>query len=219
MGSLEIFKTMQLDLGFDLEFRMSGSLQAIQDETQYEFIRDRILSHRSQGYQVELLSPREARAIEPGLNPNLPGYMYSPLRAQANPVKATQSFATAAERLGARVLTGCEVVSISTMPDDSYRVTTPTGEFLTGKLALAAGAWCGPQGAMLGLDIPVVPVLRTDVGHRSLTAPGLLHNLIIRICAILEQATFRECRWTTGAYSPGANTPHPSPLWPSDARW
>ena len=167
MGSLEIFKTMQLDLGFDLEFRMSGSLQAIQDETQYEFTRDRILFQRSQGYQVELLSPREARAIEPGLNPNLPGYMYSPLRAQANPVKTTQSFATAAEHLGARVLTGCEVVSISTMPDDSYRVTTTIGEFLTGKLALAAGAWCGPLGAMLGLDIPVVPVR----GQMWATAP------------------------------------------------
>ena len=61
MGSLEIFKTMQLDLGFDLEFWASGSLQAVQDEAQYDFIRDRVLSQRSQGYRVELLTPREAR--------------------------------------------------------------------------------------------------------------------------------------------------------------
>src|SRR5439155_12960194 len=29
MGSLEIFKTLQLDLGYDIEFRQSGTLQAI----------------------------------------------------------------------------------------------------------------------------------------------------------------------------------------------
>ena len=167
MGSLEIFKTMQLDLGFDLEFRISGSLQAVQDEAQYDFIRDRVQVQRSQSYRVELLTSREAQAFEPGLNPDMPGYMYSPFRAQANPVKTTQSFATAAERLGARILTGCEVVSISAMPDDSYRVTTPIGEFQTGKLVLAAGAWCRPLGTMLGLEIPVVPVR----GQMWATAP------------------------------------------------
>src|SRR5713226_10120648 len=39
MGSLEIFKTLQLDLGYDVEFRQSGSLQAIQTEEQYAFAR------------------------------------------------------------------------------------------------------------------------------------------------------------------------------------
>ena len=37
MGSLEVFKTLQLDLGYDLEFRQGGSLQAIQTEEEYAF--------------------------------------------------------------------------------------------------------------------------------------------------------------------------------------
>ena len=32
MGSLEIFKTLQLDLRYDIEFRQSGTLQAIHTE-------------------------------------------------------------------------------------------------------------------------------------------------------------------------------------------
>src|ERR1700693_6364423 len=39
MGSLEIFKTLQLDLGYDLEFQQGGSLQAIQTEEEYAFAR------------------------------------------------------------------------------------------------------------------------------------------------------------------------------------
>lgn len=56
MGSLEIFKSLQLDLGHDIEYRQSGALEAIQTE----------------GYRVELLTNREARGMEPGLNPGLP---------------------------------------------------------------------------------------------------------------------------------------------------
>ena len=39
MGSLEIFKTLQVDLGYDIEFRRSGSLQAIQTEAEYAYIQ------------------------------------------------------------------------------------------------------------------------------------------------------------------------------------
>ena len=44
MGSLQIFKRLQLELGYDVEFRASGGLQAIQTAEQYEFARDRVLS-------------------------------------------------------------------------------------------------------------------------------------------------------------------------------
>ncbi|MGH8058209.1 MAG: NAD(P)/FAD-dependent oxidoreductase, partial [Candidatus Entotheonellia bacterium] len=50
MGSLEIFKSLQLDLGYDIEFRQSGTLQAIHTEAQYAFTRDRVLHLRAHGY-------------------------------------------------------------------------------------------------------------------------------------------------------------------------
>src|SRR5215470_5747110 len=42
MGSLELFKTLQLDLGYDLEFRQRGSLQVIQTETEYAFAQQAV---------------------------------------------------------------------------------------------------------------------------------------------------------------------------------
>ena len=68
---------------------------------------------------------QEARAIEPALNPALPAYMYSPLRAQANPVKATRSFADASHELGARILTGREITGVKHLAGGSYRIDTP----------------------------------------------------------------------------------------------
>lgn len=158
MGSLQLFKELQLDHGYDIEFRQSGSLTAIHTPDQYDYMRDRVLEMRSQGSEVELLTTREARAMEPEANPALLGFMYTPLRAQADPVKATRAFADAAAQSGARILTNHAVSGIAPRSDGGYSVASSRGEIECGSLVMAAGAWCGPLGRMLGLDIPIVPV-------------------------------------------------------------
>ena len=158
MGSLELFKTLQADLGYSVEFRLSGSLTAIHNEEQYGYALDMVQSARADGRDVELLTVREARAIEPFASPDLPGYVYSRQRGNANPAGATRASAEAARQAGARVLTGHEVTAIDVLADGSYRIATPRGEFRAGALVLAAGAWSAPVGELLGLSIPVVPV-------------------------------------------------------------
>ena len=158
MGSLQLFKEIQLDLGYDIEFRQSGSLTAIHTPEQYGYMRDRVLDMRAQGFEVELLTTREARAMEPELNPDLLGVMYTPLRAQADPVKATRAFARAAGAFGGRIFTNHAVSNIEARPSGGYSVETNMGDFVCESLVIAAGAWCGPLGRTLGLNIPVVPV-------------------------------------------------------------
>jgi sarcosine oxidase subunit beta len=167
-GSLELFETVQLDLGEDVEFRRSGALQAIHTPEQYDFTRERVAALRARGHVVELLTTREARAIEPALSPALLGAMYSPLRSQADPRKATRAFATLAERRGARMLTHHEVTHLAPRSSGGYVIRTATGELVAGTLVIAAGAWCGRIGTMLDLDIPIVPVR----GQMWATAPG-----------------------------------------------
>lgn len=157
-GGVEIFKRMQIDLGYDMEFRLSGTLTAIHTEAQYEYYQDQVAALQAGGYDTELLSPREARAIEPEANGALPGYVYAPQRGQADPVKSTRAFAHAAQQAGAVIHTGQNVVAILAMNGGGYAVRTESGEYRCQTLVLATGAWCGPVGAMLGLKIPIVPI-------------------------------------------------------------
>jgi sarcosine oxidase, subunit beta len=166
-GSLDIFETVQTDLGQDIEFRRSGGLQAIRTPAEYEWERERVETLRKRGQVAELLTSREARSIEPGLSPALLGAMYAPRRGQADPVGATQAFARLAELHGARVLTHHEVAAVTPRPAGGYSLTTSGGNVVAGALVIAAGAWCAPLGAMLDLDIPIVPVR----GQMWTTAP------------------------------------------------
>ena len=176
MGSLQIFKTLQLELGYDIEFRASGALQAVQTAEQYEYARDQVLSLKSHGYTAELLTVNEARSIEPGLNPELKGALHFPLRAQADPQKTTRAFASAAEQLGAQVLTGREATAIDRLAGGGFRVNCAEETYFAENLVLAAGAWCGPLGEMLGLRIPIVPV-RGQMWATEPLPPRVFHSL------------------------------------------
>ena len=176
MGSLQIFKSLQLDLGYDIEFRQSGGLQVIQTLGQHAYAQDRVRSLKSRGYTAELLSINEARAIEPGLNPELLGAMYFPLRGQADPPKATRAFADAARARGAEILTGTEVTAIDQDADGTYRLTCDAKTLMARHLVVAAGAWCGPVGEMLGVRIPVVPV-RGQMWATEPLPPRVFHSL------------------------------------------
>ena len=176
MGSLEIFKQLQIDMGFDMEFRQSGALTGIHTGEQFDYIEDRVHALTANGYDAELLSPREARAIEPGLNPDLPGYMYLPGRGQADPVKSTRAFAAAARSAGAAIETGQNVTGISIQGNGEYRVRTTNAEFGCRTLVLAAGSWCGPVGAMLGLNIPIKPI-RGQMWATDKLSPRIFHVL------------------------------------------
>jgi sarcosine oxidase subunit beta len=175
-GSLEIFETVQQDLGEDLELRRSASLQVIHTPEQHDFVRDRVATLRAHGHVVELLTIREARSLEPRLSPALLGAMYSPLRSQADPAKATRAFATIAERHGARILTQHEVTALTPRAAGGYVARTSRGEVAAGALVIAAGAWCGPIGAMLDLDVPIVPV-RGQMWASAPQPPRVFHTI------------------------------------------
>lgn len=166
-GSVEIFESVQLDHGEDIEFRRSGSLHAILTPAQHDFTRERVAGLRARGCAVELLTTREARTLEPALSPDLLGAMYSPLRSQADPVKTTRAFARLAERHGARVLTGQDVTGLAPRAGAGYTVATSRGEIVAGDVVIAAGAWSRTIGAWVDLDVPIVAVR----GQMWATAP------------------------------------------------
>lgn len=175
-GSVDLFTQLQLDLGEDIEFRQSGGVQAIHTPEQYNFTRDRVQALCARGHSVELLTVREARSLEPELAPSLLGAMYAPLRSQADPRKATQAFAMAATRAGATVLTDHAVTALAPRPAGGYVAQTPRGTVVSEILVLAAGAWCHALGAMLGLDIPIVPV-RGQMWATAPIPPSVFHGI------------------------------------------
>ncbi len=157
-GSMRIISQLQSDYGFDIEFRQCGGLQAIHTLNEYDFAKKRVSKLKNNGYSLELLSSREAKELEPEVNIELPGYIYSPVHAQVNPQKLTLALAAKSVEYGAIILTGEELRSIYLNGTDSYQMETQRSKISCEILIIAAGAWSKSIGRMLSLNIPIIPI-------------------------------------------------------------
>ena len=194
-GSFEIFKSLQLDMGYDIEFIAPGGLQGIHNEEQWDWVRDRVLNYQTQGYHAELLTSREARAIEPEASESIPGFMYLSKRGKANPTKTTVAFGEAASALGTDLRIGHNVEDMNQQTDGSWQIQANQGIFSANTIVLAVGAWSKPVGDILGIDIPVAPVK----GQMWATPP--MPPSIYHLSGSMESAYDWDCQ------TPDANFP------------
>ena len=167
LGSLDLFTELQQERGYAIGLRRCGGLQVVHNETQWDFMQSAVTRQQENGHQVELLSRREARVLEPALAGDIAGCVYRPQQGQAEPELATRAFASEAARLGAAFAAGVEVVSLEGHAN-GFTLGTGQGDWRCDTLVLAAGAWLDPLAQKLGVKLPVVPVM----GQMWATAPG-----------------------------------------------
>jgi sarcosine oxidase, subunit beta len=130
-------------------------------------VRANVDSHRALGIDTTLVHADDIARLAPAMA--LDGdevAAYEPASGYADPSVSATGFMRAAKAMGARLVQGAEVTSITTS-DDGTRVTgvgTASGDFAAPIVVNAAGPWAAGVGAMVGLDVPVT-VWRHDTGY------------------------------------------------------
>ncbi|MGH3065459.1 MAG: NAD(P)/FAD-dependent oxidoreductase [Gaiellaceae bacterium] len=88
---------------------------------------------------------------------------YCALDGHASPEAVVQGYAAGARRHGATVLTRCAVTAIESSEGEIVAVSAGAGAIETGVVVCAAGVWSPALAEMVGVRLPVEPVLR-EVG-------------------------------------------------------
>jgi sarcosine oxidase subunit beta len=91
---------------------------------------------------------------------------FSPVDGHASPEAVVQGYAAGARRHGATVVTSCGVTGIDVEGGRIVAVDTERGRVETGTVVCAAGAWSPELARMVGLELPVEPVLR-EIGFTA----------------------------------------------------
>ncbi len=130
-------------------------------------VRANVDSHRALGIDTTLVHADDIARLAPAMA--LDGdevAAYEPASGYADPSVSATGFMRAAKAMGARLVQGAEVTSVTTS-DDGTRVVgvgTTSGDFAAPIVVNAAGPWAARVGAMVGLDVPVT-VWRHDTGY------------------------------------------------------
>ena len=112
------------------------------------------------GHEFHILTPEELARIHPLARiDGLLGAIHEPNDGHVDPTLATHALAAGARSRGAAIRRHEPVRAIERDASGAWVIRTERDTIRAGHVVNAAGNWCREIGAMMGVDLPVVPML------------------------------------------------------------
>ena len=129
--------------GVDIEFAQCGELILAFDEEDVIGLQGLTHQFTALGEEAVWMSSDDLFQMEPGLNPAIPGAMFTPDVCRVNNQRLSGALAGGAAHHGATIRQGVEVVGLAFNDGRVTGVRTTSGTVSAGCVVLAAGAWTG----------------------------------------------------------------------------
>ena len=161
LEALPFFEKFEDEIGQAIDFRQHGYMFLATSENEMVTFRQNTALQRNLGVDVELLSTQEVARLIPHLEiADICGATLCRRDGFADPYSVVNGLASAAKRLGVKIVEGTEVTDIIVNQGKVQGVIATTGTIATPIVVNAAGAYAAAVGRMAGLNIPVHPTRR-----------------------------------------------------------
>ena len=158
MAANPMWKTLEGELGADLEYRRGGHLTLAEHEEQIPALEAAVQRQRGRGLDIRMVRGSELRELVPAAGPQILAGSYSPGDGFANPMLVTKAFPAAARRLGAKICTRTAVTAIRREGTRVVGVDSTRGPISSRVVINAAGAWAPGLSSGLGVELPIRPM-------------------------------------------------------------
>jgi sarcosine oxidase subunit beta len=159
--SLEAFGRFGRRPGQEIDLHRVGYLFLLSSSDQVKTFTASVRLQNELGVDSRIISPAQAAELSPLISvEGLLAAAYSPHDGHCSPESVVLGYASAARRMGARLVTGCDVVAIERTGGLISSVVTSAGAIATSTVICAAGAWSAAVAEMAGTALPVVPYRR-----------------------------------------------------------
>lgn len=157
--SVRLYKTLEAETGQDVGFRQVSNIRLATSRDRLDEYRFYAGVAKTIGVEVRFLTPGEVREIWPLCNTDgILGAIQHPDDGYIQPADLTQALARGARAGGAQIHRNTTVTAISRTPGGEWLVSTDKGDIRCEHVVSATGNFAPQTGAMVGLDVPVIPV-------------------------------------------------------------
>ncbi len=179
MRGRELWLTCERWLGMDIGARCAPGLSLAFTGAERDMLEKRAAARAAMGAPIRLITPAEARVIEPGLNPGLLAAAYCELDGHVTAYLTGRGYRRALIAAGVEMHEHMPVDGIE-RTGSGYAIRGGERVIRTRRLVLAGGVWLEAMLGWLGLHVPVKclinqlvvtermrPVMRSVVGIAS----------------------------------------------------
>ncbi len=157
--SLALYKTLAAETGQDTGFRQVGNIRLATTRDRMDEYRAYAGIAATIGVETRFLTAEEFTDFWPLCRGDgILGAIHHAADGYIQPADLTQALAKGARDGGAEINRGTKVVGIDAMPGGEWRVRTDRGDIVCEHVVSASGVHARQTGAMVGLDVPVMPV-------------------------------------------------------------
>ena len=161
LKSMEILDALAGEIGSPPLYQKAGYLFLTDDDERLAAMERAVEFQREAGVSVDLLGPRQVRALAPWIEASrVAGGTFGHRDGFIDPGGLTSFFLAGALGNGASVRYEAGVRSIGRQARGGFRVETGTASFEGETVVNAAGAWAAGIASMVGVELPVAPVRR-----------------------------------------------------------
>ncbi len=159
--SVQLYKSiLEEETGQPVSFHACGALRVTRNPDRLDEFRQVQGIGQFAGFDFDILDPQQLKEIYPLAEvDDLVGAIYEPLDGYVDPSQATHAMAKGARNRGAEIYRQNEVTGITLNSGGEWVVSTKNGDITAEHIVNAAGTWCREIGTMMGVDLPVVPML------------------------------------------------------------
>ena len=162
--SLELLGRFGERPGQEIDLHRVGYLWLLSDAASVASFEGAVDLQNAHGVPSRMLGVDEALSLTRYVRPDgLLAAAFSPDDGHCTPESVVLGYATAARRLGARLVTGCTARAVEVDGGEVTGVLTDAGRVRTGTVVCAAGAWSAALGDSAGVALPVQPLRRQVV--------------------------------------------------------
>jgi dimethylglycine dehydrogenase len=158
--TIEIYEGLEADTGQSVGWHKCGQLRLANSRERLDEFKSYMSVAEAQGTRAELLSPSEAKKLWPLVkSEHMLAALYNPDDGHIAPADVTQAMAKGARDRGAKVYLETEVQGFERTPGGEWKIITNRGDITCEHVICATGNYARQTGAMLGLDIPAIPII------------------------------------------------------------
>lgn len=155
--TVSLYKEIEALSGQSCGLHLTGGVMLAGDPVRMDYLRLAHAKGRCLGMDTEIITPGEAAAMFPLLDPShFVGALWDPVEGHLDPAGTTHAYAKAAQALGATIVLRNRVVELTQEPDGTWNVVTEHGTVQAEHVVNAGGLWAREIGRMVGLELPVL---------------------------------------------------------------
>lgn len=157
--SVKLYDSLEAETGQNVGFKKVSNIRLARTKDRWDEFMYYAGVAETIGVKVNVLTPQQVKEIWPLCETDgLLGAIQHPDDGYIQPADLTQAMAKGARSRGAEIYRNTTVTGIEQKPNGEWVVKTDQGDITCEHVVSATGNFARKTGAMVGLDIPVIPV-------------------------------------------------------------